>query len=72
MSSLLAFNRVYRLEIQSFMLVVFSVCNGGGWGCVESIHMQELYTVYLTRFRAYKIALLPKTKNLGGRGGGLR
>jgi hypothetical protein len=25
-------------------------------------HIQELYTVYLTRFRTYKIDLTPQTK----------
>jgi hypothetical protein len=33
-------------------------------------HIQELYTVYLTRFRTYKIALPPKQKPR--RRGGLR
>jgi hypothetical protein len=42
MSSLLVFNRVYRLEIHSVILVFSS-----------NTH----YTVYLTRFRTYKIAL---------------
>jgi hypothetical protein len=88
MSSLLVLNRVYRLEIQSAMLVFstplvnfltgspptplplpsvnkyeysgkYLYCGGReGWGlCGE--HTQELYTVYLTRFRTYKIALPP-------------
>ncbi len=30
--------------------------------------LQELYTVSLTRFRTYKIALPPQSKTLGGRG----
>jgi hypothetical protein len=36
---------------------------GGGQGirlCGE--HLQELCTVYLTRFQAYKISLTPQTK----------
>jgi hypothetical protein len=42
---------------------VYTVSNGGGGGtglCGE--HIQELYTVYLTRFRTYKIALPTQTK----------
>ncbi len=35
---------------------------GRGSGCVESIYVQELYSVYLTRFRTYKIAFPPQTK----------
>ncbi len=33
-------------------------------------HLQEFYTLYLTRFQTYKIALPPQTKPM--RGGGLR
>ncbi len=51
------------------------MCNRGrgeGLGCVESIYsiniVQELYTVYLTRFRTYKSALPPQTKTYEGRG----
>ncbi len=38
---------------------IYTVCNGGeGIGlCGE--HLQQLYTVYLTRFRNYKIVLPP-------------
>jgi hypothetical protein len=40
---------------------------GGGIGlCGE--HLQESYTVYLTRFRTYKIALPPQTKTEEVRG----
>ncbi len=58
----------------------YRVCNGGGGVYVESIYRRNtlciwpdsestklLYTVYLTRFRIYKIALPPQT-NLGGEG----
>ncbi len=31
-------------------------------------HLQELYTVYLTRFRTYKICLPPQSKTIKGRG----
>jgi hypothetical protein len=41
-----------------------------GWGYVESIYRRALYTVYLAKFRTYKIALPPQTKRM--RGVGLR
>jgi hypothetical protein len=86
MSSLLVFNRVYRLKIQSVMLVFrpsfvnycpstfspvhltpspprvnkyrpISLYNvGGGIGLCGEEHIQELYTLNLTRFRTNKIA----------------
>ncbi len=54
----------------STVVCIYTVCNGGGGGegirlCGE--HIQELYTVFLTH-RAYKIALPPHKKNLGGEG----
>jgi hypothetical protein len=91
MSSLLVFNRIYRLEIQSVMLVfstqlltitlipsllftsplskvkvhyIQTVC-GRGWEvliCVGDLILQEFNTLYLTRFRTYKIALPPEKK----------
>jgi hypothetical protein len=96
MSSLLVFNRVYRLEIQSVMLVfstplmnwadlsltspfppfqskrtvdtdsvwLWGVGVGGGGVelcCIDHI-LQEFNTLFLTRFRAYKIATPPQTK----------
>ncbi len=48
---------------------IHTVCNGGGEGsrlCGE--HIQELYTVYLTRFRTYKITFTTPNKNIGGEG----
>jgi hypothetical protein len=90
MSSLLVFNRVCRLEIQSVMLVFFTqlcellpfsldhlppppvyciqtVCGWGGGGggvlsCFEDHILQEFNTLFLTRFRTYKIASPPHTK----------
>jgi hypothetical protein len=90
MSSLQVFYRVYRLEIQSVMLVfstplvycyfsTFSMTSpppsqskrtvpvytdsvwlwGGGWGvlsCVADHILQEFNSLFLTRFRTYKIA----------------
>ncbi len=44
------------------------MCNGGGGGRVYGEHLQELCTVYLTRFRTYKTALPPQTKTWEGRG----
>jgi hypothetical protein len=43
---------------------------GRGWEgvCVGDHILQELNTLYLTRFTTYKIALPPQTKNLGGEG----
>jgi hypothetical protein len=44
-----------------------SVCvwGGGGWGvlkCTVDHILQEFYTLFLTRFRTYKIASPPQTK----------
>jgi|LakMenE01Jun11ns_1017448.scaffolds.fasta_scaffold9084511_1 hypothetical protein len=43
-----------------------SVCDcGGGWGllsCVVDHTLQEFYTLFLTRFRTYKIASPHQTK----------
>jgi hypothetical protein len=63
MSSLLVFNEVNRLEIQSVMLM-FSTplvyccpvcgCGGGGGGmlsCVVDHFLQEINTLFLTRLR---------------------
>ena len=36
--------------------------------CVGEHILQEFNTLYLTRFRTYKIARPPQTKNLGGEG----
>ncbi len=99
MSSLLVFNRVYRLEIQSVMLVfsthlvnccpstfsltspnpppfpkstyiIYRQCVAvGGEGvegvlsCVVNHILQEFSTLFLTRFRTYKIASPPQTKH---------
>jgi hypothetical protein len=98
MSFSLVFNRVYRLEIQSVMLVfstplvnccpssfsltfpttppipkvnvqyIQTVCScGRGWGggvelCCRPYILQEFNTLFLTRFRTYKIATPPQTK----------
>ncbi len=98
MSSSLVFNRVYRLEIQSIMLVfstpfvncspstfslasptppplpkvtysIFRQCvavggegGGGVLSCVVDHILQELKTLFLTRFRTYKIVSPPQTK----------
>jgi hypothetical protein len=95
MSSLLVFNRDYRLEPQSVMLVfrpsfvnycpsnllscsppplpkvkiqcIQKVCGwevggGGVLSCFGDHFLQEINTLYLTRFRTYKIALPPQTK----------
>jgi hypothetical protein len=43
---------------------------GRGWGvlsCVGDHLLQEFNTLYLTRFRTYKIALSPPTKTYEGR-----
>ncbi len=101
MSSSLVFNRVFRLELQSVVLVcstplvnccpsTFSLtsptppppsqskstvnedsvsvrgCGGGGWlgvlCCVIDHILLEFNTLFLTRFRTYKIATPPQTK----------
>ncbi len=43
---------------------LFVYCGGGGVGGVNSVDhiLQEFYTLFLTRFRTYKIASLPQTK----------
>ncbi len=56
----------------SIGVCIYTVWNRGGGRiglCGE--HLQELYTVYLTRFRTYKIALPSQTKTYK-KGGGLR
>ncbi len=89
MSSLLVFKRVYRLEIQSVMLVfstqlckLLSLCGSSlpphpkvkvqiiqtvcGWEVVVELcwrpYSAGVNTLYLTRFRTYKIARSPQTK----------
>jgi hypothetical protein len=55
-----------KLNIQYIMIV----CDcwrrgGGGWevlNCVVDHILQKIYTLFLTRFRAYKIASPPQTK----------
>jgi hypothetical protein len=37
-------------------------CGGGGLSCVVDHILQEFYTLFLTRFRTYKIASQPQTK----------
>ena len=40
-------------------------CGGGGWGvlkCTVDHILQEFYTLFLTRFRTYKIDTPPQTK----------
>jgi hypothetical protein len=87
------FNRVYRLETQSVMLVfstplvnccpsTFSLtsasppplpkvnvqynsvwlCGGGGLSCTVDHILQEFNTMFLIRFRTYKIATPPQKK----------
>ncbi len=47
--------------VQGYEYVLMQCVTGGGIGlCGE--HLQDLYTVYLTRFRTYKVALPPQTK----------
>jgi hypothetical protein len=95
MSSLLVFSRVYRLEIQSVMVVfstplvncspsTFSLtsptppsqskrtvtqtvcgcdCRGWGRGVLSCVVDHILFnTLFMTRFRTYKIATPPQTK----------
>jgi hypothetical protein len=93
MLSLLLFYRVYRLEIQSVMLVfstqlcellplqlspltspssqskvqfIQTVCGWEGMGrvssCVGNHTPQEFNTLFLTRFRTYKIGFPSQTK----------
>ena len=37
-------------------------CEGGGLNCVVDHILQEFYTLFLTRFRTYKIASPSQTK----------
>ncbi len=53
------------------MYIVQTVCGwegvgGGYWVVLETIFGKEFCTLYVTRFKTYKIALLPQNKNLGG------
>ncbi len=47
---------------------VWEGVGGGALSCVGDRILQEFNTLYLTRFRTYKIALPPQTKPKGGRG----
>jgi hypothetical protein len=58
MSSSLVFNRVYRLEIQTVTLVFSTPLVNS----CPSTFSQEFNTLFLTRFRTYKIAPPPQTK----------
>jgi hypothetical protein len=54
-----------------YRVYIYSVCKrgGGGWDqVVWSIYRSYIYTVYLTRFRTYKIAFTTPNQNLGGDG----
>jgi hypothetical protein len=42
------------------MSLQYTGCNGGGGIGLCGEHIQELYTLYLTRFRIYKVALPPR------------
>jgi hypothetical protein len=47
-----------------YIQIVYDM-GGGGWGvlkCTVDHILQEFYTLFLTRFRTYKIALPPQTK----------
>ncbi len=50
--------------------IVYRQCvtvGGGGWGllkCTVDHILQEFYTLFLTRFRTYKIASPPQTKTI--------
>ncbi len=52
----------------------YSTVGGWEWGgvgvlsCVGDYILQEFNTLFLTRFRTYKIARPPPNKNLGGEG----
>jgi hypothetical protein len=71
------FIRVYRLEIQSAMFVYirpsFVNCCHSNLSLAQVLslvgdyilHLQEFNTLYMTRFRTYKL-LDPPNKNLGG------
>ncbi len=50
-----------KLNVQ----LIQTVCGCGGWGvlnCAVDYILQEFYTLFLTRFRTYKIASPPQTK----------
>jgi hypothetical protein len=58
----------------SILYRIQKVCAWDGWGvlsCVGDHILQEFNTLFLTRFRTYKIALTPR-KQKPRRGGGLR
>jgi hypothetical protein len=53
-----------KLNVQYIQTVCVAV-GGGGWGmsnCVVDHILQEFHTLFLTRFRTYKIASPPQTK----------
>ncbi len=56
---------LHPLPLPCAGVCIYTVCNRvgrGGIGLCGEQHIQELYTVYLTRFRTYKIALPSQTK----------
>ncbi len=56
---------LYILILFGTGVCIYTVCNRGGIGLCEE-HIWELYTVYLTRFQTYKIALSPETEEGSG------
>ncbi len=86
MSSLLIFNRVYRLTSLvhlsrysppsksqcTTLYIIYRQCVAGGrvLSCVGDHILQEFNTLFLTKFRTYKIARPPQTRT-PRTGGGL-
>jgi hypothetical protein len=49
-------NKMYSIQYTD------SVCLGGGVNCAVDHILQEMYTLFLTRFKTYQIASPPQTK----------
>ncbi len=59
----LPFSLVQLSPLPCVKIILYIVCEGGGrWGYVRYHILQEFYTLYLIRFRTYKIARPPQTK----------
>jgi hypothetical protein len=52
----------FTVQFSTYIQTVCGFGGGGGINCVVDHILQEFYTLFLTRFRTYKIASPPHTK----------
>jgi hypothetical protein len=67
-SNLLSSSPFLPFPVSKYSIYRQCVAGKGVLSCVGDHILQELKTLYLTRFRTYKIARPPQTKTLGDRG----